>query len=192
MPGRFVVAWFRGAPATTGRGWRGTGRGAWFVHVNRKVELLRWQVIHLGRLGERLEDPAAPRALILGAELGGYPAPVADLHSPVSCPLPDLRISRHVRDSISSVPSAGGRPRMARMSKEERAALEARLADDDAAEEDDEVSLTFADGSGFTGSYRRARAVAKARGYKLESDPEPKDDPKDDPKGTRFAGRRVS
>src|SRR5215469_5780683 len=104
MPGRFVVAWFRGAPATTGRGWRGTGRGAWFVHVNRKVELLRWQVIHLGRLGERLEDPAAPRALILGAELGGYRALDTDLHSPVPCPLPDLRISRHVRDSISVVP----------------------------------------------------------------------------------------
>jgi len=105
MPGRFIVAWFRGAPATTGRRWRGTGRGAWFVHVNRKVELFRGKVIHLGRLRERLEDPTGwPRTLILGAEIGGYPAPVADLHSAVPCPLPDLRISRHVRDSISVVP----------------------------------------------------------------------------------------
>jgi len=82
---------------------------------------------------------------------------------------------------------------MARMSKEERAELEARLAADDDADDDDEVTLTFADGSGFKGSYRRAQKVAKARGYKLEADADPpEDDSKTAAEAKRFqSGRRV-
>lgn len=88
---------------------------------------------------------------------------------------------------------------MGKLSKEERADLEARLAADDEADDDgDEVELGFADGSHFRGPLRRARTVAKARGYKLDPDPEPgekgdgKDDGKGDGKTVRFAGRRVS
>lgn len=81
---------------------------------------------------------------------------------------------------------------MARMSKEERAELEARLAADDDGDDDDEVSLTFADGSGFKGSMRRARSVAAARGYKLDPDPPADDDKKPAGEVKRFnAGRRT-
>ena len=85
---------------------------------------------------------------------------------------------------------------MARLSKEERAELEARLAADDDADDDDEVEIGHGDKT-FRGSYRRARGVAAAWGIKLEADPpaEPKTDPKGskgDEGGTRFAGRRVS
>jgi len=89
---------------------------------------------------------------------------------------------------------------MAKMSREERAELEARLAEDDAEDDDDdEVELKFSDGSAFRGRFRRARQVASARGFKLEPDP-----PTADEGGTgkggkggggevkRFAGRRVS
>ena len=84
---------------------------------------------------------------------------------------------------------------MARLSKEERADLEARLAADDD-DDDDEVELGFADGSHFRGKFSRARQVAAARGYKLDPDPpaEGKSEakPGKDEGGTRFAGRRVS
>jgi hypothetical protein len=91
---------------------------------------------------------------------------------------------------------------MARMTKEERAELEAKLAADDEADpEDDEVELGFGDGSYFRGKYHRARGVAASRGFKLEADPDTKadkplkatakDDSEDDGKTTRF-GRRVS
>lgn len=86
---------------------------------------------------------------------------------------------------------------MPRLTKEERAELEAKLAADDD-DDDDEVELGFADGSHFRGKMSRARQVAKARGYKLEADPpdDSQDDAKDTSKakdtGTRFAGRRVS
>lgn len=63
---------------------------------------------------------------------------------------------------------------MAKLSPEERAALEKQLADDDDADdESDEVSLTFPDGHSFSGSYRRAKEVAAARGFKLKADPKP-------------------
>ena len=45
---------------------------------------------------------------------------------------------------------------MARLSKEERAELEARLAEDDEDDESDEVTLKKPDGSSFTGTFRRA------------------------------------
>jgi hypothetical protein len=45
---------------------------------------------------------------------------------------------------------------MARLTKEERAELEARLADDDADDESDEVTVARPDGSSFTGTFRRA------------------------------------
>ena len=79
---------------------------------------------------------------------------------------------------------------MARLTKEERAELEARLAEDDEDDESDQVTVTRTDGSAFTGTYRRAKKL----GYVTE--PSPKDDGDDDkskaPGGTRFAGRRVS
>lgn len=62
-------------------------------------------------------------------------------------------------------------------------------------DESDEVDLQFPDGFGFRGSFKRARGVAASRGYKLEPDPEPKDDGKDDddkPSGVTRFGRRVS
>jgi hypothetical protein len=78
---------------------------------------------------------------------------------------------------------------MARLSKEERAELEARLADD-SDDDDDEVELKFSDGSAFRGSYRRAQQVADARGFKLKADPPADDDaPKPDKRFT--SGRRT-
>jgi hypothetical protein len=86
---------------------------------------------------------------------------------------------------------------MAKLSREERAALEAQLADDDAADDDDdEVEVGFGDGSYVKGKFRRVAEAAAARGFKLRPDPEA--DPKDKPKGgagdgnvKRFSGRRV-
>ena len=79
---------------------------------------------------------------------------------------------------------------MAKLTREERAELERQLADDDADDaEDDEVELSFPDGSSFRGAFRRAKTVAEARGFKLTPDPKP-----DKPEGTvkRFqAGRRT-
>ena len=86
-----------------------------------------------------------------------------------------------------------------KLTKEERAELEARLAEDDAADDgDDEVEISF-NGQSFRGAFRRAQSVAKAWGFKLEPDPEP---PADEGSGKggkggggevkRFAGRRVS
>jgi hypothetical protein len=48
---------------------------------------------------------------------------------------------------------------MARLTKEERAELEARLADDDDDDEADEVEIGLGDGKYFRGSYRRAKAL---------------------------------
>lgn len=85
---------------------------------------------------------------------------------------------------------------MARLTKEERAELEARLAED-TDDDDDEVEIGLGDGKYFRGRASRAKQVAAAHGIKLEPDPpaDPKD-PKADPKvkdaGTRFGGRRVS
>ena len=61
---------------------------------------------------------------------------------------------------------------MARLTKEERAELEARLAEDDEDDESDEVTVKRADGSSFTGTFRRALQLG------LVARPEPKDPPK--------------
>jgi hypothetical protein len=85
---------------------------------------------------------------------------------------------------------------MPRLSKEERAELEARLAADDDDGDDDELEIEY-EGRRVRGSYRRVSEVASAWGFKLRPDPE--DTKTDEPKpkgevvkGTRFAGRRVS
>lgn len=83
---------------------------------------------------------------------------------------------------------------MARLSPEERKALEDQLAADDAADDDDdEVEVGFGDGSYVKGKFRRVQDAAAARGFKLRPDPSPE---KDEPaaKGSnvkRFSGRRV-
>ena len=86
---------------------------------------------------------------------------------------------------------------MPKMTPEERADLEARLAADED-DDDDEVEVGFADGSYFKGKFRRAAAAAEARGFRLT--PAPADDaPKAKSAGKggnvtqgRFsAGRRV-
>ena len=80
---------------------------------------------------------------------------------------------------------------MAKLTKEERAELEARLAEDDDDDESDEVTVSKPDGSSFTGTFRRALQLG------LITKPEPKPEPKDG-KGEggqvrRFqGGRRVS
>jgi hypothetical protein len=62
---------------------------------------------------------------------------------------------------------------MPRLTKEERAELEARLAEDDDADDDgDQVTVSRADGSSFTGSFRRALQLG------LVTVPDPKADPK--------------
>ena len=75
-----------------------------------------------------------------------------------------------------------------------RKELEAELAALDADEdpEDDEIELGFDDGSYFRGSFRRAKGVASARGFRLAPDPESAegdgDDKKDAAKGKGKAG----
>lgn len=80
---------------------------------------------------------------------------------------------------------------MARLSKEERAELEARLAEDDDDDENDEVEIGLGDGRYFRGSYRRAKQLGHV------TEPAPKTDPPAKGKGEggevkRFSGRRVS
>jgi hypothetical protein len=80
---------------------------------------------------------------------------------------------------------------MPRLTPQERADLEARLAEDDADDEDDQVEVGQPDGSYFKGTYRRAKRL----GYVKE--PAPKDDGEsvgstDDAKVKRFtSGRRT-
>jgi hypothetical protein len=78
---------------------------------------------------------------------------------------------------------------MARLTKEERAELEARLAEDDEDDESDQVTVARADGSSFTGTFRRALQLG------LVSKLEPKAEPKDKAEGgevKRFTnGRRT-
>lgn len=63
---------------------------------------------------------------------------------------------------------------MAKLTKEERAELEARLAADDADDgDDDEVEFGFPDGGYIRGRYSRVAKAAAARGHRLEPDPEP-------------------
>jgi len=78
---------------------------------------------------------------------------------------------------------------MARLSKEERAELEARLAEDDEDDGDDEVTISRGDGTSFTGKFRRALQL----GYVTL--PEAKAPAKGKDEGgevKRFSGRRVS
>ena len=84
-----------------------------------------------------------------------------------------------------------------KLSKEERAELEAKLAADDEDDDDDEVEVGFSDGSYVRGRYRRVSEAAAARGVKLRPDPAPEGDEGKgkQQQGTnvkRFAGRRVS
>lgn len=87
---------------------------------------------------------------------------------------------------------------MARLSPEERKALEDQLAADDAADDDDdEVEVGFGDGSYVKGKFRRVQDAAAARGFKLRPDPPADDDSKGKGGGQggnvkRFSGRRVS
>lgn len=61
---------------------------------------------------------------------------------------------------------------MAKLSPEERAALEKQLADDDQADDDnDEIEFGFPDGGYIRGSYRRVSAAAEARGHRLSPAP---------------------
>lgn len=91
---------------------------------------------------------------------------------------------------------------MPKMSPEERAELEARLAaDDDEDDDGDEVEIGF-NGQTFRGTWKRAQQVAGAWGFKLLPDPpEPKEgEGVKGGKGSkgeggevrRFAGRRIS
>ena len=92
---------------------------------------------------------------------------------------------------------------MGKLTKEERAELEARLAEDDAEEEDDEYELGFSDGSYVRGKHSRVSKVAAARGVKVDPEPPAAGDGKDDKGGkgaakgqqggqVRAFGRRVS
>ena len=80
---------------------------------------------------------------------------------------------------------------MARLTKEERAELEARLAEDDEDDESDEVTVKKADGSSFTGTFRRALQL----GLVAKTETKPAKDAKDGGEGgevKRFtSGRRT-
>lgn len=84
---------------------------------------------------------------------------------------------------------------MPKMTREERAELERRLADDDADDGNDEVEVGFSDGSYVRGAYHRVKRAAHARGVKLEADEHDGDGHQaDEPKAQakRFqSGRRV-
>jgi hypothetical protein len=82
---------------------------------------------------------------------------------------------------------------MAKLSAEERAELEARLAADDDDDDDDEMEVGFADGSYVRGRARRVHEAAAARGLKLR--PDPPADPKDkktQPRVSVLSPRRTS
>jgi hypothetical protein len=87
---------------------------------------------------------------------------------------------------------------MPKLTPEERAELEARLADDND-DDDDEVEVGFADGSYFKGKFRRAAAAAEARGFRLTPAPAAEGDPKKSAgkggtvtQGRFTSGRRIS
>jgi hypothetical protein len=64
---------------------------------------------------------------------------------------------------------------MPRLTKEERAELEARLADDDADDdESDEVTVSRPDGSSFTGTFRRALQLGLVSLPKTDDKADPK------------------
>ena len=81
---------------------------------------------------------------------------------------------------------------MPRLSKEERAELEAKLAADDEDDDDDEVEVGFGDGSYVKGKYRRVAEAAAARGFRLKPEPPAEGDDKKPSNVKRFnSGRRT-
>jgi len=87
---------------------------------------------------------------------------------------------------------------MSRLSKEERAELEKRLKDDDAAAEQDEgeYEIGFPTGHYIRGGWKRLTEVAAAQGFKLAADPptdpaEGKDEKPKDGNVRPFGGRRT-
>jgi len=89
---------------------------------------------------------------------------------------------------------------MAKLSPEERADLEARLAADDTDDDDGDESELTVNGVTFRGTMRRIRDFAAANGVKLIPDPpapaaaKGKGTGKDSADDTvrRFSGRRIS
>ena len=86
---------------------------------------------------------------------------------------------------------------MAKLSPEERADLEARLAADDADDDDGDESELTVNGVTLRGTMKRIRDFAAANGVKLIPDPPAKPDKgaKDKPEPDtvrRFYGRRTS
>jgi hypothetical protein len=76
---------------------------------------------------------------------------------------------------------------MPKLTPEQRAELEAQLADDDADDESDEVTIGRADGTSFTGSFRRALQL----GYvSLPAPPKDKTPKKDEPRNVSVFGQR--
>ena len=82
---------------------------------------------------------------------------------------------------------------MARLSKEERAELGARLAEDDQDDDDDRQATVSIGDRSFTGAMRDVRNFAAAHGFKLTPDPAPdKDEDKKPSNVKRFnSGRRT-
>jgi hypothetical protein len=92
---------------------------------------------------------------------------------------------------------------MPRLSKEERAELEARLAEDDDDDGSDEIEYEY-DGKRVRGQYRRVGPMMEALGFKLRPDqieaaePDPEGDGKTRKRfsggkpPTTIAGRRIS
>lgn len=66
---------------------------------------------------------------------------------------------------------------MARLTPEQRAAMEKQLADDAAEpDDDDEIELGLPGGGYVRGTFRRVSQVAEAHGFKLKADPPADDD----------------
>jgi hypothetical protein len=89
---------------------------------------------------------------------------------------------------------------MAKLTKEERAELEARLAEDDDDDDDGrDHEVGFGDGSYVKGAYKFVSEAAAARGFKLRPDPAPEPDAKKSAgkggnvtQGRFTSGRRIS
>ena len=64
---------------------------------------------------------------------------------------------------------------MARLTAEQRAELEAQLAEDDADDESDEVTVGLPDGRSFTGTFKRALQLGFVS---LPAKPDPKAKPR--------------
>jgi hypothetical protein len=86
-----------------------------------------------------------------------------------------------------------------KLSKQERAELEARLAEDDAEDDDDFEVEIGSEGNYARVPYRKGKSwLQKTFGIDLDAEPKQEAKPKDDSgdqdaaKPARFAGRRVS